>query len=72
MGGTRHIVHFAIVTRSLVFIMHQQADRRAESQTILNTGENRDLVRFLAWCGQIALSRSTPVELSLDIGFGEL
>jgi hypothetical protein len=72
MGRSGHLDHFAIIAGTLVLVVNQQADRRAEGQAVFHPREDGDPIRFFARRGQVALAGTAAIELRLDIGFGQL
>ena len=61
MRWPRHQVHFAVIARTLVLVVHQQANWRAQGQTIFNSGQDCHLVSFFTRRGEVALARTSPV-----------
>ena len=64
------ILDVAIVTRPLVLVLDHQADRRAGGLAFENARKNLNFVRLLALCGEARLAGLAPVQIELNVGFG--
>lgn len=64
--------HLSIIARPLIPIGDRQGDRSAECDTRFYAGEYNNLVRLVSRRREMALSRTTPIELQLDISFRQL
>ena len=71
MRGTRDVAEFLVVARPMVLVLDQQTDRRSQGDAIFNAAEDADLVAFLARGRQVALAWTAPVQLGLDVEFGQ-
>lgn len=58
--------------RTLVFVVDQYSDGRAKRQIVLGTRLDVDLVHFIAWCAQSALTWSSAGYLLLNVFLVEL
>ena len=59
--------HFVVGGRSLVGIAHQNGDRGAEGQPIVDAGKNLGAVCLIARRHNLGLTRSPPVQLDLNL-----
>ena len=68
VGGS----HVVVGARTSILISHQHADGRANSAALEYPAEDFYAVSFLSLRHQPALTRTTPVELDLNVVIGEL
>ena len=52
--------------------MHQEPDRGAEGDPVFHSGEDGDQILLVSGRSQLALPRTAPVELGLDVGLAQL
>src|SRR5205814_8743121 len=71
VARTVFLLHLAVVAGPHVEVGHLEADRRAERLPFEDSREDLDGVRLLALGHERALARRAPVEIGLDVGFGE-
>ena len=72
MSRPIRILDVAIVFGSLILVLDDQPDGRARRLAFENTGENLDLVRFLALRRKLRLTWTSAVEIDLDVGFFQI
>ena len=66
MRGTEHVAHVLVVLRVLVGVTYDEADGTARRLTLEDTAEQFHLIGFLTRGGDLALARTTTIELCLD------
>ena len=66
MAGTVLGGHFIVGTGALIGIFYRNGDGCAESDAILDAGEDLCFVGLFAWCDDIGLARAAAVEGGLN------
>ena len=66
MRGTEHVAHVLVILRVLIGVAHDEADGTARRLTLEDATEQFHLIGFLARGCDLALSRTTAIELCLD------
>lgn len=70
--GARVEVGLGVVVGALVLVADLEGDRRAEGDTVLDTGVDDDKVLLVTRSGQVGLAGTTASELGLDVSLDEL
>ena len=68
MRGTEHAAHILVILRVLIGIAYDEADGTARRLSLEDTAEQLYLIGLLTRSCDLALSRTTAVELCLDEG----
>src|SRR4029079_2264220 len=71
MRGPELLGDAPVVLAALVGVADQQADRRAGRASLVDAGQDLDLVLLLALRGVARRARVAPVEVGLDVVDGE-
>ena len=71
MSRTENVLNGAVVLRTLVGILNQQANAGPGGHALEYAGEDLHLVRLAALGGIARGSRTTAIEIVLEIGFGK-
>ena len=66
MGGTEQTAHILVVLRVLIGVAHDKPDGTARRFALKDTAQQFHLIGFLTRRGDLALSRTTTVEFTLD------
>src|SRR5882757_3764523 len=67
MAGTKAILDLFIVPGALIFVLHQQRDRRAGGLAFEHAGQDTDRIRLAALAGVLRGSRPPAVNIDLQI-----
>ena len=71
MAGTKQIFDGAVILRALIGVFNQQPDAGAGSDAFKHAGQNAHPIRLAALSGIARGARTAPVEIVLQIRFGE-
>ena len=72
VAGPERVGERAVVLAALILVADQKADRRAGRPAFEHTGQNLDAVGLLALRHVAGAAGLAPVEVPLNIAFGEL
>ena len=71
MPGAKPILDLLVVSRALIFVFHQQTDRRAGGLALEHAGQYAHRIRLAALAGELRGSRAPAVNIDLQIRFAE-
>ncbi len=72
MAGAEAIFDLVVVARARIGVFDEQPDRGARGAALEDTRQNADLVAFAALADEVGRPRAAPVDVPLDLLFGNL
>ena len=67
MARTEAVFDLVVVARTLVGVLHQQADGSAGGAAFKDARKNAHLIRFLALAGEMRSARAAPLDVRHEV-----